>query len=111
MPLESQKVVSIEKALLRKRVNGAIAAALEQWSPVPDVNAAEQMIELDINMSQIMRGMERAEILEFSEDTSNGRMLFTAKLLSAGEEFFVSASVERVVPFPGSHVVIKRVWR
>jgi hypothetical protein len=69
------------------------------------------MIELDINKSQILHGMKRPEILEFSEDIKNGRMLFTARLLSAGEEFFVSASVERVVPFPGCHVVIKSVWR
>lgn len=109
--LESQNVIPFEKARLRKRVVDAMAAALEQWPPVASVDVTQQMVELDINKSQIIHGIKRAEILDFSEDVSNGRMLFTAKLLSAGEEFFVSASVERVVPFAGSHVVIKRIWR
>ncbi len=111
MPLESHNVIPFEKALLRKRVAAAVAVALEERSPVATVDAAEQMAELDINKSQIIHGIKRAEILEFSEDVSNGRILFTAKLLSAGEEFFVSAAVERVVPLQGIHVVIKRVWR
>ena len=104
-------VIPLEKALLRKRVIAAMAAALERWPAIVTVDASVQMIELDINMSQILHGMKRAEVLELSEDVPNGRMLFTAKLLSAGEEFLVSAAVERVVPFPHSHVVIRRVWR
>ena len=107
----SGKVIPLEKALLRKRVLEAMVGALERWPAVATVDATEQMIELDINTSQIIYGMRRAEIMEFSEDIANGRMLFTAKLLSAGEEFFVSAAVERLVPFAGSHVVIRRVWR
>ncbi len=69
------------------------------------------MVALDINIMQIINGVKWAEIIEFSEDTKNGRLLFTAKIISAGEEFFVNAAVERVVPFPDSHVVIRRVWR
>jgi len=69
------------------------------------------MIELDITKSQIIHGMNRAEILEFSEDSTYGRIVFKAKLMSAGEEFFVSAAVERVVPFDGSMVVIRDVRR
>jgi hypothetical protein len=111
VPLESHNVVPFEKTLRRKRVTAAIAAALKRWPAIETIDARDQMIELDINKSQIIHGMSRAEILEFSEDTTNGRMLFTARLLSAGEEFFVSAAVEQVVPFPDSHVVIRRVWR
>jgi hypothetical protein len=95
----------------RKRVIDAIAAALELWPPIVTEDARGQMVDLDVNQTQIIYGMRRPVILEFSEDLRNGRMLFTAKLMSAGEEFFVSAGVERVVPFQGSHVVIKRVWR
>jgi len=105
--------VQLDKALQRRRAHDLIAAALEQWKPVATETAIEQMIELDVTVSQIMHALrrERAEILNFAEDPVDARLSFTAKLMSAGEEFFVSVAVERVVPFVGSHVVIKGVWR
>ena len=81
------------------------------WPPIVTADARKQMIDLDVNVSQIIHGMHRAEIMDFAEDAKNARLTFVAKLLSAGEEFFVSASVERVVPFTGTHVIINRVWR
>jgi hypothetical protein len=110
-PRESSNVVSLGKAMLRRRVVAAITAALERWPPIATTDATAEMVVLDINIMQIINGIKRAEIMEFSEDTKNGRLLFSAKLISAGEEFFVNAAVERVVPFPDSHVVIRHVWR
>src|ERR1700722_7947521 len=79
-------------------------------APIVTADARKQMIDLDVNVSQIIHGMHRAEITDFVEDAKkNARMMFVAELLSAGEEFFVSASVERVVPFTGTHVIINHV--
>lgn len=69
------------------------------------------MEALDITMYQILHAMKRADILEFSENPAFARTRFTAKLLSSGEEFFVSAVVEMLPPFQDSHVVIRRIWR
>jgi hypothetical protein len=108
---EPSNVIQLETALRRKRVNQAIAAALKLHAPITTIAVTEQLVALDINVSQILHGMKRAEFVEFSEDPANGRLSFTAKLLSAGEEFFVAAAVEPVVPFPGVFVVIRKVWR
>jgi hypothetical protein len=110
-PRDQSKVVSLNQAILRRRVNEAITAALALWAPIQTDDSRRQMIDLDINVSQIIYGMRRAEIVHCVQDATSGRMSFTAKLLSAGEEFFVFASVQRVAPLNGMHVIIKRVWR
>lgn len=110
-PPAPSNVIQFDKAVQRKRVIAAVKAALERWQPIATVEATEQLAAFDITIDQVIHSLPRAKIMEFSEDSTNGRLLFTARMLSAGEEFFVLVAVERVVPFPDCHVVIKGVWR
>jgi hypothetical protein len=110
-PSNPSNVIPFDKAVLRKRIAEAVADALAQHAPILTDKVKSEMAAAGIAFAQIQHGFKRAEILEFSEEPGNARMSFLARMMSAGEEFFVRASVQMVVPYAGMFVVIKSVSR
>ena len=113
-PGSTSNVLSFDRKAVRKRIVAAIEEALVQHPPLLTDEVKQQMAAIGsggLVFAQIRHGFKRAEFTEVSEKPVNARVSFTARMVSAGEEFFVRASVQMIVPYAGMFVVINRVWR